>query len=82
MQVLSLFLALEPQYLKMLEFKVPLLSLVLFGSIVSKSNITHDFVSGIENFYSQKLKVILFSFHCIFLKISPWLLAASTFLVL
>lgn len=62
MQVLSLFLALEPQYLKMLEFKVPLLSLVLFGSVVSQSNITHDFVSRIEKFYSQKPNVILFFF--------------------
>lgn len=76
MQFLSLFLALELQHLKILEFKVTLLS------FVSKSNITHAFISRIEDFYGQKLKVILFFVSLYFLKISPWLLAASTFLVL
>lgn len=70
MQFFSLFLALELEHLKILEFKVTLLS------FVSKSNITH---SRIEDFYGQKLKVMLFSFHCIFLKLVPGFLLQALF---
>lgn len=73
MQFFSLFLALELQHLKILEFIVTLLS------FVSKSNITHAFISRIEDFYGQKLKVIVFSFHCIFLKLVPGFLLQALF---
>lgn len=79
MQILPLFLVLELQQLKILEFKVTLLSFVLFASVVSKANITHAFISRIEDFYIQKLKVILFSFHCIFLKLVPGCLLQALF---
>lgn len=58
----------------MLEFKGTSLSFI-FASVVSKSNITHPFegIEGfyrIEGFYSKKLNVIHFLFHCILLQLA------------